>query len=154
MKTQTFIKQSEIDAPVETVFAFHEKPGAMLELMPPWERTEVIQSSDSIEVGARVILKTYLGPFAQRWEAEHVEYVANRLFADRQERGPFAYWYHRHHFEPTVRGTTLMTDEIEYALPFGWLGQWLAGGFVRSKLQRVFDYRHKILAERIREAGG
>jgi hypothetical protein len=59
-----------------------------------------------------------------------------------QRKGPFAYWYHRHRFEPTARGTTLMTDEIEYAVPFGRLGEWLAGWFVRQKLQRMFDYRH------------
>jgi ligand-binding SRPBCC domain-containing protein len=150
MRTQTFSKRSEIDAPVETVFAFHEKPEAIMQLTPPWERSEVIQYSGGIRVGAKTILKTYVGPFAQRWEAEHVEYVPNRLFADIQRRGPFAYWYHRHRFEPTSEGTTMMIDEIEYALPFGWLGRLLAGAFVKAKLQRVFDYRHKMLAEKLR----
>lgn len=120
-------------------------------LMPPWERAEIIKDSGGVQVGATVILKTYLGPLAQRWEAEHVEYVRDRLFADVQRRGPFAYWYHRHRFEPTAAGGTRMTDEVEYALPLGWLGQLVAGGFVRAKLQRLFDYRHKILAEKIRE---
>ena len=150
MKTQVFIKRSEIEAPVETVFAFHERPGAITELMPPWERSEVIRPSGGITVGSKTLLKTFVGPFAQYWEAEHVEYIPNRLFADVQRRGPFAYWYHRHRFEPTPQDTTIMIDEIEYALPLGWLGRLVAGPFVRAKLQRVFDYRHNVLAEKVR----
>ena len=66
-----------------------------------------------------------------------------------QRRGPFAYWRHRHRFEPTARGTTLMTDEVEYALPLGWLGELIAGGAVRARLQRMFDYRHRVVAEKM-----
>ncbi len=151
MKKQKFIKQSEIEAPPDAVFAFHEKPYAFSELMPPWERAEIIQSAGGIQPGSKAIIKTFIGPFSQIWEAEHVEYIANRLFADVQRRGPFAYWYHRHRFEPTDRGTTLMIDDIEYALPFGWLGELLGGRLVRKKLQRVFDYRHQVLAEKFKK---
>ena len=85
------------------------------------------------------------GPLPLRWVAEHVEYEPPHLFADVQRSGPFAYWYHRHRFEPTARGTTLMTDEVDYALPLGFLGEWVAGWFVRRKLQRMFDYRHSVV---------
>ena len=149
MRTYKFVKQSEIAAPVEKVFAFHEKPQALIELTPPWERTEVIQLAGSIKLGTRTILKTFIGPIPQLWEAEHIEYDPPHLFADIQRRGPFAYWYHKHRFEPTESGTTLMIDEIEYALPMGWIGNLVGGAFVRSKLQKVFDYRHKILAEKM-----
>jgi ligand-binding SRPBCC domain-containing protein len=145
MKIKKFIKQTELFASPEEVFAFHEQPEAIKQLMPPGERTEVIQFPDDLRVGAKTILKTYLGPFAQTWEAEHTEYVPNRLFVDVQRKGPFATWQHRHRFEPTARGTTMMIDEVDYALPMGWLGNLLGGAFVKAKLQKVFDYRHKIL---------
>ena len=150
MRTYKFIKQSEIDAPIEKVFAFHEKPQVLMELTPPWERMEVIQFAGSIKPGTRTILKTSIGPLPQLWEAEHVEYDPPRLFADVQRRGPFAYWYHKHRFESTERGTTMMIDEIEYALPMGWFGNLFGGAFVRAKLQKVFDYRHRILAEKMK----
>ena len=151
MRVRKFIKQSEIEAPPDAVFAFHEKPYAFAELMPPWEKAEIVQPAGGIQPGSRAVIKTYVGPFPQIWEAEHVEYIPNRLFADVQRRGPFAYWYHRHRFEPTDRGTTLMIDEIEYALPWGWLGDLLAGRVVRKKLARVFDYRHQVLAEKFKK---
>ena len=40
-----------------------------------------------------------------------------------------------------------MTDEVEYALPLGWLGELIAGRAVRAKLERMFDYRHRIVSE-------
>jgi ligand-binding SRPBCC domain-containing protein len=149
MKMRRFTKQSEIFAPVQSVFAFHEQEQAIEQLIPPWERAEVLERSSGVRVGTRTVIKVFAGPFARLWVAEHTEYVKDRLFADIQRSGPFAYWYHRHLFEPTDRGTTLYTDDVEYALPFGWLGDVVAGLFVRGKLQRMFDYRHKVVAERV-----
>lgn len=42
-----------------------------------------------------------------------------------------------------------MTDEIEYALPLGWLGELVAGNFTREKLRRMFDYRHEVVARKM-----
>jgi ligand-binding SRPBCC domain-containing protein len=151
MGRQRFIKQSEVAAPPEAVFAFHEQPRAVEALTPPWERVEVVEAPGSLLPGTRVVFKIFLGPFSRDWVAEHTEYVPPRLFADIQRRGPFAYWYHRHRFEPTPQGTTLMTDEVEYALPFGWLGELIAGRAVRAKLQKMFDYRHRVVAEQMRD---
>jgi ligand-binding SRPBCC domain-containing protein len=148
MKTQKFIKQSEIEASPEEVFAFHENPEVLRELTPPWERIEVLEFAGSIKVGTKTVIKTFVGPFSKIWEAEHTEYIANRLFADVQRRGPFAYWYHQHRFEPTEKGTTLMIDEVEYRLPMGWFGNLFGGAFVRAKLKKMFDYRHKVLREK------
>ncbi len=145
-----FIKQSEVAAPVEEVFAFHERPDALEALTPPWEPVEIIQRPDGLKIGTRAILRMKMGPFTKDWVAEHTEYVPNRLFADIQRSGPFASWYHRHRFEPTPQGTTLMTDEIEYRLPLGWLGETFGGWFVRAKLERMFAYRHQVVAEKLR----
>jgi hypothetical protein len=145
-----FIKQSEIQAPVEKVFAFHEQPEALEALTPPWEPVEIVQRPQGLQPGTRAVLRIRTGPLTRDWIAEHTEYIPNRLFADKQLSGPFAYWYHRHHFEPTLRGTTLMTDEIEYALPLGWLGELFGGWFVKTKLEKMFTWRHQIVAERMR----
>lgn len=64
-----FVKESRIAAPPDRVFAFHESPGALSRLTPPWERVEVESGGDSIRVGARVVLKTRLGPIPLRWVA-------------------------------------------------------------------------------------
>ena len=147
MEKQKFIKQTEIKALPAELFAWHEQPDALERLTPPWENVEIVQRGQGLSIGMRVVLKMKSGPLAQRWVAEHVEYEPPHLFADTQRSGPFAYWYHRHRFELTPRGTTLMTDEIDYALPLGRLGQWVAGWFVRGKLQKMFDYRHMVVTK-------
>lgn len=134
------------------MFAFHEQPGAFDLLTPPWERVAVIERPRDIQVGARVVIKTFIGPLSRLWIAEHTEYVPNRLFVDVQRRGPFAVWRHRHGFEPTARGTTVYTDDVEYALPLGWLGHLVAGRFVRAKLERLFAYRHQVVAESMKKS--
>jgi len=99
-----FVKESRIAAAPGVVFAFHESPGALEKLTPPWEKVTVIESPGSLTPGTRVVLRTKVGPFAVEWVAEHTEYEPGRMFADRQVRGPFAYWYHRHLFLDDGRG--------------------------------------------------
>jgi ligand-binding SRPBCC domain-containing protein len=147
-----YVKESRIAAPPAAVFAFHESPGALERLTPPWERVEVIEGGTSIRPGSRVVLRTWLGPVPLRWVAEHTEYEPPRLFADRQVSGPFASWYHRHRFLDDGRGGTLLRDEVDYDAPLGWLGRRLGGGLLRHKLRRLFDYRHDV-TRRIVEAG-
>ncbi len=148
MVKRKFIKQSEIAAPVEIVFAFHERPDAFENLLPPWQKVELIESSGSLAVGSLVVIKIRSGPFSIRWVAEHTEYIPNRLFEDVQREGPFAHWRHRHLFEPTARGTTIYTDDVEYALPLGWVSDLAAGWLVRRQLARLFDYRHNVVEKK------
>lgn len=138
-----FVKESRIAAPPAAVFAFHESPEALEQLIPPWENMRVAESDGSLEPGSRVILRGWVGPLPVKWVAVHTEYEPPHLFADRQESGPFAKWYHRHRILDDGEGGTLLRDEVEYEPPLGAVGRWLGGWFVRRKLQRMFDYRHE-----------
>jgi ligand-binding SRPBCC domain-containing protein len=139
-----FIKESHIDASPERVFAFHESPGALERLTPPWEHIVVESGGASIRPGERVTLRTKLGPFPLRWVAEHTEYDPPRMFADRQVSGPFAIWSHRHRMIDDGRGGTTLRDEVTYELPGGALGRWLGRRMVRRKLERLFRFRHEV----------
>jgi ligand-binding SRPBCC domain-containing protein len=139
-----FVKESHIGAPPEAVFAFHEKPGALEQLIPPWENVKLVASSGSLQPGSRVVLRTKLGPLSLQWVAEHTEYEQGRLFADRQIRGPFAFWHHRHLFLHDGTGGTILRDEVDYEPPLGKLGRFLGGSPIESKLKRLFNYRHEV----------
>jgi len=147
MERHKFTKSSMIPASNQEVFAWHEQPGAVEKLNPPWQKMEVVRQADSLQVGNQVIFKIFIGPISKTWVAEHVEYDPPRLFADVQRQGPFAYWYHRHRFEPADNGKTLMTDEVDYELPFGWIGNLFGAAFARAQLQKMFDYRHQVVLE-------
>lgn len=140
-----FIKESSINASPETVFAFHESPNALRHLIPPWEKMAIVESSGSLHVGSRVVLRgRILGLVPIQWGAVHTEYDPPHLFADRQESGPFAWWYHRHSILDDSRGGTILRDEVEYQIPLGRIGHWVGGWLVRRKLETMFAYRHEM----------
>jgi hypothetical protein len=138
-----YVKQTRINAPPDVLFRFHESPGALQHLIPPWEKMKLVESAGSLQVGSKVVLRGSLGIIPIQWVAVHMEYDPPHLFADRQESGPFAYWYHRHRFIDDGSGGTVLSDEVEYAVPLGWIGLWLGGWLVRRKLEAMFAYRHE-----------
>ena len=144
MKTLRFQRRTRIEASADAVFAWHARPGALERLVPPWERVVVEERTGGIQDGARVVLRVDAGPIRLRWVAVHHEVVPGRQFCDRQDRGPFRYWRHRHRFEPDGPSACRLEDDVEYALPLGPLGTIVAGGRVREKLERMFVYRHAV----------
>jgi ligand-binding SRPBCC domain-containing protein len=139
-----FVKETVIAASAETVFAFHEHPEALARLTPPWQKTEILKAPTSLRVGTRVILRTKVGPLWQTIEAEHVEYEAGRMFADRIVKGPFRSWLHRHIVTPRGAKESLLTDDVTYELPLGVLGRVAGGPFARREIERLFAYRHEV----------
>ncbi|RPJ17700.1 MAG: TIGR01777 family protein [Desulfobacteraceae bacterium] len=149
MKTETFVKRTHIRAPVEEVFKWHSRQGALERLSPPWDPVRVIERKGGINKGARVVLEMKAGPFPYKWAAEHTDYEENRMFRDRQVRGPFSSWVHTHSFEPDANDASFFEDRIDYALPFYPFGQMFGGASVKAKLERIFRYRHATTVEDI-----
>jgi ligand-binding SRPBCC domain-containing protein len=137
-----FVKSVVIDAPVEDVFAFHERDDALELLTPKFPPVRVVAKTGGIEKGACVELKV----FWFRWIAMHIEYRKNRLFVDEQISGPFAQWTHWHDFE-SVGTQTILTDRVEYAIPGGPLMNRLFGWTVKPGLIQMFSYRHRVTRE-------
>ncbi|CAN5824761.1 hypothetical protein BH11PLA1_BH11PLA1_00660 [soil metagenome] len=141
-----FFKSSEMQASARDVFTWHQSPGALKTLIPPWENVTVEQPPASLGDGARAVLVLHLGPMKLRWVARHRDFIdrgeEGGEFTDEQVSGPFASWRHRHIVRATGPARCVLEDRIEYAIPLGRLGDLLAGWHVRKKLQRMFDYRH------------
>jgi ligand-binding SRPBCC domain-containing protein len=133
----TFVRSVVIDAPVERVFAFHEREDALARLSPSFPRVRVVRRTGGIAVGSRVELR--IGPLS--WIARHTAYEKNRLFVDEQIQGPFRHWIHRHEFE-AIGARTRLTDRVEYRLRGGPIVETLAGWVVKLGLRRMFRARH------------
>ncbi|MFO7665690.1 MAG: TIGR01777 family oxidoreductase [Desulfobacterales bacterium] len=149
MKIETYVKKTHIEAPVEEVFKWHSRPGALERLSPPWDPVRVIERKGGIENGSRVVLGMKAGTFSFRWIAEHTDYEENRIFRDRQIKGPFSHWEHTHSFEPDGNEGSFFEDRIDYALPFYPFGKLLGSASVEAKLERIFKYRHAVTTEDI-----
>jgi ligand-binding SRPBCC domain-containing protein len=142
-----------MEAPAEEVFQWHAEPGALERLTPPWEHVEVEQPSPGIHNGDKGVLRVKTGPFRIRWSFEHRDYIEGRQFRDVQLAGPFRRWDHTHRFIADGSNACWVEDDIKYELPFGLLGKLLGGWFVRRKLVRLFEYRHRITAEALATKG-
>ena len=141
-----FMRSSQLPVDAEEAFAWHERPGALERLSPPFLPGRIERSDGSLAPGSQVVLRVGPRGLPPRWVARHITYEPPREFADVQDSGPFASWHHRHRFEPGPSGTSLLTDDVSYRLPLGPLGQAVGGRFVASQLARMFAYRHRVTA--------
>jgi ligand-binding SRPBCC domain-containing protein len=97
--------------------------------------------------GQRITIEVNVLPgISRKWVTEITKVNAPHYFSDEQLSGPFAMFQHQHHFKE-VKGGVKMTDEVNYAVPLGWLGQLANSIFVARQLNSTFDYRYKILEE-------
>ncbi len=79
-------------------------------------------------------------PFS--WRTRIDEVVPGERFVDVQLRGPYRRWHHLHRFEDAPGGT-VVTDRVEYELPFGLAGRAARAIFVARILDRIFDHRRQ-----------
>jgi ligand-binding SRPBCC domain-containing protein len=151
MRNEMFIRRTRIDALAAEVYAWHALPCALELLTPPGEHVKIIERTGGIERGARVVLQFGRWPFRRRWVAVHGDFEDGYFFSDAQVSGPFARWTHTHTFEPDGPSACFLEDRVEYALPFGALGRWFAGWYVRRKLAKLFEYRHGATAREMKK---
>lgn len=142
-----FVKETLIHASADRVFAFHELPDAFERLVPPWENATIVQKADISKIGSRAIIEQKIfGIFPSRWVAEHTAYDPPWMFEDVQISGPFKSWRHRHIVEPHSVGAVLR-DEIEFEPPMSFLGSLVAPFAIVPKIEKMFEFRHKITKE-------
>jgi uncharacterized protein (TIGR01777 family) len=133
---------SVVDAPLADVFAWHERRGALVRLLPPWQPITVAQEAASLRDG-RAILRL---PGGVRWVAQHSENDPPHRFVDELVSLPLP-WRHTHRFDPVDPTATRVTDSVDTPVPGSFLGQ-------------TFRYRHHQLAadlaahRRAADAGG
>jgi uncharacterized protein (TIGR01777 family) len=132
--------QSTVDHPLDEVFAWHSRPGAMPRLVPPWQPMTVVAETPSLADGQAV-----LGlPAGLRWIAQHdpSRYDPPHRFVDAlSSRGVrslpprvIGWWRHTHDFADAGQGRTVVRDRVDTTVP---------GALLRS----TFVYRHRQLAD-------
>ena len=128
-----------VDAPLAAVADFHALSASMAAITPPPVVVRLHRAPARLDEGDRMEFTLWLGPLPMHWLAG-IDDVSPTGFTDRQLRGPFRHWKHRHAFAPVDETTTAVVDEIELALrphPL-WglvgLGMWLS-------LPLLFAYR-------------
>ena len=145
MRHNVYIKKSKIKAPVETLFSWHAANGAISRLTPPWAPLKMIaRKGNGIQKGVKVSFRLSIFKIPMIWEAQHIEYQENKIFKDRQIRGPFSKWEHTHRFAADGKENSTMEDSVEFELPLGILSRPFYR-FAKKEFERMFSYRHRVL---------
>ncbi|MEQ8674341.1 MAG: hypothetical protein RLP44_09655 [Aggregatilineales bacterium] len=137
----TYEKRSVMKTTVEQMIAFHNAPRAFATLTPPPIFIQVIRDDRTSLQDGEVEFNMWFGPLPIRWIANHEEITAEHGFADRQIKGPLAFWYHRHIFEATPDGVALI-DRISIMHKPGIQGILTRLFFDGIPLRILFFYRH------------
>jgi ligand-binding SRPBCC domain-containing protein len=141
-----------VPRPLDEVFAFFAEAQNLERITPPWLSFEVLAPGPvEMQVGTRIDYRLRLHGLPVRWTSRIEEWEPGHQFVDRQVRGPYGLWHHRHTFVPSGKGT-LVGDEVHYGLPFGALGDIAHLLFVRRDLHRIFAYRHQAVPRLLAEA--
>ena len=148
MNVHVLEREQLIERPLEDVFAYFSQARNLERLTPPWLRFEV-KTPEPIEmrVGTLIEYRLTLHGLPMRWVSRIDAWEQNVAFEDRQLRGPYSLWHHRHEFEPLGTSRTLVRDRVRYALPLGPLGELAHALFVQRDLDRVFAFRRAAIGQ-------
>ncbi len=153
MVIHTFTQSLRLPRSAHEVFAWHEQPGTLAKLISPGDPVRVVEHQAGrqgpLGDGARVILRIGYWPLVIHWVAIHEGYEPGRQFIDVQVRGPFAFWRHTHTITGEGSDAALLTDHVEYALPLGKVGNAVAHRAVRVRIEKMFEWRHKVTADEL-----
>ncbi len=150
---KTYVLEREITIPyaLADAFAFFEDPRNLERITPPWMKFRILTAGPiEMRAGACIEYTIRVGLLPLRWKTRITKYEPPFYFVDVQEKGPYRLWRHTHTFRPSTAGT-VMTDRVEYALPFGWLGRIVHWVTVRRQVEAIFAYRNSVVVERVAE---
>jgi len=132
----------------EQVFPFFSDARNLELLTPPWLSFEILTPPPiPMAVGTTIDYRIRLHGLPMRWRTRIARWEPDRAFADEQLRGPYLLWHHTHTFTPCDGGTVL-GDEVVMRPKGGPLAGLVMNLFVRRDVQRIFEYRARVMAER------
>lgn len=138
--------QMEVKQPLTDVFAVFENPRNLAHITPPWLRFRIRDAGPlTMAKGLRIRYTIRWLGIPLPWRTRITAYQPGRSFVDEQELGPYRLWRHTHTFQQAADGV-LVTDEVDYELPFGLMGRFMHALLVKRQLLGIFRYRQSALA--------
>ena len=131
-----------VKAPLDDVWDYFSNPKNLQSLTPDDLDFKILTNpNDVMGEGDIIAYKIQLLPLVKtKWITEIKSVEVLRSFVDEQRTGPYKMWHHRHTFE-AKDGGTLMTDEVHFMLPLGFLSRPLYRLFIMPKLKGIFKFR-------------
>lgn len=147
MAERVLRRELRLNLPRTEVFDFFADAVNLERITPPELHFHIL-TPQPIEIGKGTLIDYQLRVrgIPVRWRTEISVWNPPYEFIDRQIRGPYTQWIHRHTFKEIGPNETLIEDEVRYRLPVEPIGD-IAHFIVRRELDHIFDFRQKAVAE-------
>lgn len=145
-RTFQLIREQWLPKPIEETFAFFSRPENLEEITPPWLGFHILQADKELQAGSVINYKLRIRGLPMRWSSEIALWEPPYRFVDNQLSGPYKLWHHEHTFT-SEHGGTRIGDHVDYALPFGLLGEIVHTLIVRRDVETIFKFRQQRLEE-------
>jgi ligand-binding SRPBCC domain-containing protein len=148
MKIYTLKTKQIIPVSLDEAWDFFSSPKNLKTITPPYMGFDITNDVAEKMYAGQIITYTVRPLFniPMTWVTEITHVKDKEFFVDEQRFGPYALWHHKHFFKAIDKGVE-MTDQVDYALPLGILGQLAHPIIVKNKLKEIFDFRYKKVEE-------
>jgi len=155
VKVYRFVARQRLALAREDAWRFFSEPRNLPDITPGWLGFEILDDLPE-RMYAGMIVRYRVRPIGGvplSWTTEITHVTDGAFFVDEQRFGPYRFWHHQHHFRP-VEGGTEVEDLVHYALPGDPVSRPFAYRLAGRRLDDIFAFRRRILAERFGELPG
>jgi ligand-binding SRPBCC domain-containing protein len=149
VKTYLLKKEQAIPLTVAEAWDFFSSPLNLAKITPQGMDFKVTSDySPETKMYAGMIITYKIAPLfgvKMNWMTEITHVSEGEYFVDEQRFGPYALWHHQHHFVAIENGV-VMTDILNYAIPYGVIGRLANTVLVEKQVKKIFDHREKAIA--------
>lgn len=148
MNEVIFTQEQWVDHSVCEVFQFFKNAKNLEDITPQYLNFKIIgMNTEEVQKNSVIDYKLKLHGIPFSWRTKIIEFVENDMFIDEQIKGPYKKWIHTHSFIEQDGGTQIK-DSVSYIIPLGIIGNFLLGKFIRSDINKIFEYRKKVISKR------
>lgn len=141
------LEKQWVPADINDVWEFYTDAKNLERITPDWLNFHLeAMNTEDIKEGTVISYSLKFRGIPLKWHTKICEWFPKHHFVDRQIKGPYALWHHRHTFEPLGNGT-LLTDLVYYRLPLAPLGNLFATPLVKRNVTAIFQYRKQKIAQ-------
>lgn len=144
--TYRLSREQWIPKSIEEAFAFFSRPENLEEITPPWLGFHIVRTDRQLQAGSLINYRLRIHGLPMRWTSEITVWEPPYRFVDMQLSGPYKLWRHEHSFREH-NGGTLIRDRVDYALPFGMIGEIAHALMVRRDVENIFEFRRERLQQ-------
>lgn len=143
MKKYVLERHTVLKTTIGKAWEFFSSPSNLSTITPPGMKFTIVTPNLPGKVYSGLKIQYRVSPLlgiGMNWTSIIKEVREPYFFADDQEKGPYAMWYHEHSFEEEG-DKVIMKDKVTYAIPYGFVGRLAHFFVVQKKLNSIFDFR-------------